>query len=62
MYIIHLIERSGCFVFDLSLNLRDSYSVKTKAYKNAFYNMYAYPPYAHQGFQHGYDRAKIGNL
>ena len=29
-------RRSSCFVLDLSLNLRDSYSVKTKAYKNAF--------------------------
>ena len=30
-------RRSRCFVFDLPLNLRDSYSVKTKAYSYAFY-------------------------
>ena len=30
-------RRSRCFVLDLSLNLRDSYSVKTKAYSYAFY-------------------------
>ena len=36
MYTIHLIGRPRCFVFDLSLNLRDSSTVKTKAYSNAF--------------------------
>lgn len=30
------IGRSRCFVFDLSLNLQDSSTVKTKAYSNAF--------------------------
>ena len=39
LYIIHLMSVLCCFVLDLSLNLRDSYSVKTKAYKNAFYHM-----------------------
>ena len=60
MYTIHLMRRSGCFVFDLSWNLRDSYSVKTKAYKNAFYNMYVYPTFCPRGLSawiwHGKDR------
>lgn len=29
--IIHLVERSSCFVFDKLMNLLDSYCVKTKA-------------------------------
>lgn len=36
--------------------LRDSYSVKTKAYKNAFYHMYVCPTSAHRGFRYGYRR------
>ena len=55
-------RRSRCFVFDLSLNLRDSYSVKTKAYKNALYHMYVCPTSAHRGFRYGYRRHKGNNF
>lgn len=39
----HPIGRLRCFAFDNQLNLRDSYSVKTKAFSNAFY-VYTSPP------------------
>ena len=51
-------RRSGCFVLDLSMNLRSSAIAKTKAYKNAFYHMYVCPTSAHLGFRYGYRRYK----
>ena len=60
MYMIHLIGRPRCFVFDLSLNLRDSSTVKTKAYSNAFIvNASSTPPNPRWGFQRMKDTAKL---
>ena len=54
-------RRSGCFVLDLSMNLRSSSIAKTKAYKNAFYHMYVCPTSAHRGFRYEYRRHKDNN-
>ncbi len=44
-------ERSCCFVFDLSVGkLRSSLNVKTKAYKNAFIICMSHPITVHQDF------------
>ena len=59
MYIIHLIGRSRCFVFDLPLNLRDSYCVKTKAYSYAFYVYASALPLPNRAFSMDSDIAKL---
>ena len=46
-----------CFL-TISLKLRSSYGVKTKAYSYALYRMYVCPTSAHWGFRHGYRRYK----
>ena len=58
LYIIHLMRRSRCFVLTISLKLRSSYGVKTKAYSYALYRMYVCPTSAHRGFRYGYRRYK----
>ena len=47
-----------CFVLDLSLNLRDSYSVKTKAYKNALLTYVCLPNLCPLGFRYGNRQCK----
>ena len=51
-------RRSRCFVLTISLKLRSSYGVKTKAYSYALYRMYVCPTSAHRGFRYGYRRYK----
>ena len=46
-----------CFL-TISLKLRSSYGVKTKAYSYALYRMYVCPTSAHWGFRYGYRRYK----
>lgn len=42
--IIHPMRRSRCFVLDLSISLRSSSTVKTKAYSYAFMYINVIPP------------------
>ncbi len=58
-YIVHHLGRSRCFVFDLPLNLRDSYCVKTKAYSYAFYVYVSAPPLPNRAFSMDADMAKL---
>ena len=46
----------------ISLKLRSSYGVKTKAYSYALLCIYVCPTYAHRGFRYGYRRYKGNTL